>query len=347
MKEARIEVKGRVQGIHFRKQIRQYALESGLVGSVMNLAGGSVLIVAQGEKSKINNMIDWVMDNPGFSKVENVDINWSDIDKGVDDFKIVREGNFVSDKVKSVGRLFRRILRLDNIQEKFELIPKHVAIIPDGNRRWAKFRGLEPQFGHYRAGSYSNIESLLKKAKDIGVGYVSIWGFSTENWKRSDGERKAIFDLLAGGVERFIKFAHENKMRFRHIGRKDRLPSDLLKKLNRLEKETEKYKEFNVLLCLDYGGRDELLRAVNNILKEKINKIDEKDFLKYLDTKDIPDPDLIIRTSGENRLSGFMPFQSVYAELYFSEVYFPDFGVKELSEAIREYGRRQRRFGGS
>ncbi len=346
MKEARIEVRGRVQGIHFRKLIREYAIYAGLKGSVMNLADGGVLIVAQGERDKINGMSDWIKENPGFSKVEDIDISWSDIDKASDDFKIVREGNFFTDKLKSFFRLIKRIIGFSGGNGKFESIPGHVAIIPDGNRRWAKFRGLESHFGHYKSGSYSNIESLLREAKKIGVRYVSIWGFSTENWKRSAEEKRAIFDMLLGGVERFMKFAKENKMRFRHIGRKDRLPKDLVRALGKLEEETKKYKDFEVLLCLDYGGRDEILRAVNGMLKNGIKKIDEKEFSKYLDTEDVPDPDLIIRTSGEYRLSGFMPFQAVYAELYFSKAYFPEFGIEELHKAIGEYGKRKRRFGG-
>lgn len=346
MKEARIEVRGRVQGIHFRKLIREYAIDAGLKGSVMNLADGGVLIVAQGERDKINGMSDWIKENPGFSKVEDIDVSWSDIDKASDDFKIVREGNFFTDKLKSFFRLVKRIFGFSGGNGKFESIPGHVAIIPDGNRRWAKFRGLESHFGHYKSGSYSNIESLLKEAKKIGVRYVSIWGFSTENWKRSAEEKRAIFDMLLGGVERFMKFAKENKMKFRHIGRKDRLPKDLVRALGRLEEETKKYKDFEVLLCLDYGGRDEILRAVNGMLKNGIKKIDEKEFSKYLDTEDVPDPDLIIRTSGEYRLSGFMPFQAVYAELYFSKAYFPEFGIDELHKAIAEYGKRKRRFGG-
>ncbi len=346
MKEARIEAKGRLQGIHFRKQVKKYAGDLGLKGSVINLPDGGVLIVAQGDRKEINRMIDWIKTSPGLSKVEDIDVSWSNIDRASNDFKIVREGNFFIDKLKSIFRLLKGIFGYSAENGKFTSIPQHVAIIPDGNRRWAKFRGLESHFGHYKSGSYSNIESLLKEAKNIGVKYISIWGFSTENWKRSDEEKRAIFDMLLGGVKRFMKFAKENEIRFRHIGRKDRLPRNLIKSLQELEKETEKYNNFEVLLCLDYGGRDEILRAVSKMLKDGIRKIEEEEFSRYLDTKDIPDPDLIIRTSGEQRISGFMPFQSVYAELYFSQAYFPEFGIWELHKAIKEYGQRKRRFGG-
>ena len=346
MKEVRIEIRGRVQGIHFRNNVKDFADKTGLKGSVMNLTDGGVLIVVQGLKEKINEMISWLKGSPGFSKIENIDVNWSDVNKKSKDFKIVREGNFFVDKMKGIIRLFRIISGFDKDNEMFENIPKHVAIIPDGNRRWASFRGLEPQFGHYRAGSYSSIESLLKEAKKIGVKYVSIWGFSTENWKRSGSEKKAIFDLILGSIDRFRKFSKENKMRFKHIGRKDRLPKELINALKNLEDETKYHEGFNALLCLDYGGRDEILRAVNKLIKSGKNEVNEKDFSEFLDTAGFPDPDLIIRTSGESRLSGFMPFQAVYAELYFSKVYFPDFNVEQLHKALREYAKRMRRFGG-
>lgn len=345
MKEARIEVKGRVQGVRFRNNVKRFANELEIRGSVMNLPDGRVLIIAQGSEDKINTLIKELKENHGFSKVEDLDVNWSELRRfSNNDFRIVREGNFFIDQLKIFGRLFMRLFGVGD-EVRFENVPKHICIIPDGNRRWARFKGLEPHFGHYRAGSYTNIEMLLKEAKRVGVKYVSIWGFSTENWKRSKDEKKALFDLILGGVNRFRKFAQENEIRFKHAGRKDRLPEKLIESLTELEKETQNYKGFIVQLCLDYGGRDEIIRAVNKILKYKVNRVDEKSFARFLDTYEMSDPDLIIRTSGEKRLSGFMPFQSVYAELYFSDVYFPDFGIKELHEAIKEYGKRQRRFG--
>ena len=223
----------------------------------------------------------------------------------------------------------------------------HVAIIPDGNRRWAKSKGFEESFGHYKAGAYENLEELFREGKKLGIKYMSIWGFSTENWKRSDKEKEGIFELILSGVEKFMKDAGENQIRFRHIGRKDRLPAGLVSALKKLEKETEKYDKFNVQLCLDYGGRDEIIRAVNKALKAGAKSVDEKSFLGFLDTEGISDPDLIIRTAGERRLSGFMPFQAVYSEFYFSDLYFPDFGARELRRAVRDYGKRQRRFGGN
>jgi len=225
-------------------------------------------------------------------------------------------------------------------------IPRHIAIIPDGNRRWARKKGLVASAGHYRAGSYENIKSLFVEGQRLGVKYMSLWGFSTENWVRGDSEIDKIFRLIHDNVTKFREDAHKDKMRFRHIGRKDRLPQKLAKAITRLEEETKKYDTFHVQLCLDYGGRDELIRAFNTMLKEGKETIDEESFYSYLDTQDIPQPDLIIRTGGEQRVSGFMLYQSAYSELYFTDTLFPDFGPNQLKSALEDYSKRRRRYGG-
>lgn len=340
MKEARIEVKGRVQGVGFRDSVKRQADNLELNGFVMNKDEGNVSIIAQGNEKRLEDFILFVQKGPGFSKIDGLSYKILEIGKEYPDFRIIRDKNFIFDKAKSLlnlGKFFVGGRRK---------IPTHVVIIPDGNRRWAKSKGYEGTFGHYKAGAYDNIEELFKEGQKLGIRYMSIWGFSTENWKRNEKERKEIFDLILSGVERFLKNAHKNKMRFRHIGRKDRLPKRLINSLNKLEEETKDYDKFNVQLFLDYGGKDELVRAVNKMLKARVKKVDEEDFHNMLDSRGVPDPDLIIRTSGEHRLSGFMPFQSAYSELYFSEVYFPDFTSHDLRNAIKEFGRRQRRFGG-
>ena len=230
---------------------------------------------------------------------------------------------------------------------KSENIPNHVVIIPDGNRRWAKEKGLFVTAGHYKSASYENVKAILNEARSLGIRYITFWGFSTENWSRDEVEIKAVFELVSGLLDRLEKEAMENKVRFRHLGRKYRLPKNLLEKIDKVEKVTSKYSDLNVQVCLDYGGRDEIMRAVNKMIASGVKKVDDKMFSEYLDTKDIPDPDLIIRTSGEKRLSGMMPFQSVYAELYFADCYFPDFDALELKKAVEDYTKRQRRFGGS
>jgi len=340
--EIEIEVRGRVQGIRFRKMIKRFADSTDLKGFVMNKKDGSVLTIAQGTEKDTSGLLIWIQKNPGFSKIESLSYKKRNAMKDYPDFKIIKEKNFLVDKAISIINLGKSL-----IAHKKSPVPLHIAIIPDGNRRWAKSKGLESTFGHYKAGAYNNIEELFREGMKAGVKYMSIWGFSTENWKRSKKEQEEIFSLINSGVDRFIKDANKNKIRFRHIGRKDRLPKALISNLTRLEELTKNHSDFNVQLCLDYGGRDELIRAVNKILKSKVKKIGEKDFSKFLDTQDIPDPDLIIRTSGENRISGLMPFQSTYAELYFSKENFPDFKARELRQAIQEFGDRNRRFGGN
>lgn len=223
-------------------------------------------------------------------------------------------------------------------------IPAHVAIIPDGNRRWSREKGLKEIAGHAVSGSYDHMKALFSAAKKLGVKFFSIWGFSTENWKRSDSERKVLFDVILKGLNDFSENAEKEKICFRAIGRRDRLPEKLVNKIVALEERTVRFKDFCAILCIDYGGRDEIVRAVNEIAKRG-KEISTDEFANFLDTKGIPDVDLIIRTGGEKRLSGFMPFQSDYAEIYFSDIYFPDFGAEQLEAAILDFGERERRFG--
>ncbi|MFH1802334.1 MAG: polyprenyl diphosphate synthase [archaeon] len=224
-------------------------------------------------------------------------------------------------------------------------IPQHVAIIPDGNRRWARQRSMKPWEGHVKAGAFENLRPLFEEAKKQGVKYLSFWGFSTENWKRDKKEVDIIIRLILKGLIEFEENAEKERIKFVHVGRKDRLMDKLVDQMISLEEKTKNNKGLCVLLCLDYGGRDEILRAVNKVLVEGKGLGSEEEFLKFLDTKGLPDPDLIVRTGGEKRFSGFMPYQSVYSELYFTDVFFPDFNAEELRRAIEEYSRRQRRFG--
>ena len=338
MKELELIVKGRVQGVNFRQEVKRFALDKNLKGFVENLEDGSVRIVLQGRKELINEFVFWIKKGPGISFVEDVNLIWRDISEEHDSFFIKKKNNFFIDKLDSLKNLFK-------LNKKIMKVPSHVAIIPDGNRRWARKLGLIDTEGHKKATEFNSVFSLFKEARKLGIKYISIWGFSTENWKRSEDEKKYLFDLILGVIKEFRKEFEKEKIRFRHLGRKDRLPKELVSEMKKLEKETEKYSEFNVNLCLDYGGRDEILRAVEKIVREK-KKINEENFENCLDTKDIPNLDLIIRTSGEKRTSGLMPFQGVYAELYFYKKYFPDFKPKDLREAVLEFGRRKRRFGG-
>jgi undecaprenyl diphosphate synthase len=338
--EAEIKVFGRVQGVAFRYNVRKHALSNGLRGYVLNRDDGSVFISVQGTRVEIELMIEWIKSGPGFSNVEKVDITWIEPRVRYEGFEIFRNNNYIVDKAKSIVNLGKTVL----VDDKGD-VPKHVLIIPDGNRRWARERGLAASFGHYTSASDERIVELITESKKMGIEYLSLWGFSTENWKRDEKEVKSIFDLVFKKTKKLSELCHKNEIRFRHIGRRDRIPKILLKELEKLEKNTRNFKKLNLQLMLDYGGRDEIIRAVNKLLKSKKKKVDEDDFKEYLDTKDIPDVDLIIRTSGEKRTSGAMPYQSTYAELYFADCYFPEFDVRELRKAIDDFSNRTRRFG--
>lgn len=218
--------------------------------------------------------------------------------------------------------------------------PKHVAIIADGNRRWAKERKL-PSFEGHRQG-FENIKKLSKKAKQLGIHTITFWVFSTENWNRSQEEVGYLMKLAEKVIDIQKKEAIEEETRIVHIGRKDRIPAGLRKKIEEAERDTKQFTKYYFVVALDYGGRDEIERAI-----QKMTMSGEKSLEACLDTAVIPhpNPDLIIRTSGEQRLSGFMPWQGAYSEYYFTEKLFPDFNEDELEAAVLDYGMRKRRFG--
>lgn len=221
----------------------------------------------------------------------------------------------------------------------------HVAIIPDGNRRWAKGHGLEATKGHAAAVRDERVREFFKKAIALNVNYVSIWVFSTDNWKRSKKEQEALFSLLLQEIAVLKRSADELGIRVKHLGRTDRIPKNITEAFADVEAATKDNNQLFVQLCFDYGGRDEILRAVNQAVANG-EEVTEKTFSQLLDTDGIPDVDLIIRTSGEQRLSGFLPWQSVHAELFFSDKHFPDFSPEDLEVAISDFQNRQRRFGG-
>ena len=230
------------------------------------------------------------------------------------------------------------------------VVPDHIAMILDGNRRWARARGLDSWKGHLYG--YKALEKLAKSARELGVHTFTVWAFSTENWERPQKEVDAIMDIFRMGLKEKEKEFHRDRVALIHLGRKDRLPEDIRVQLSRIEAETAKYRSHNVFnLAVDYGGKDEILRTVRKIVADGISaeKIDEKLFESYLDTHDqpYPNPDLFIRTSGEQRTSGLMPWQMTYAEYYFEPDHLPDFTPEKLKEAILDYSRRRRRFGGN
>lgn len=229
-------------------------------------------------------------------------------------------------------------------------IPEHVAIIMDGNGRWAKKRLMPRNFGH-KAGA-KTVEQICEDAHDLGIKYLTVYAFSTENWKRSVEEVTGIMNLLRNYLTDCIERASKNNMRVRIIGDKTALDKDIVEKIDELEEKTACYDGLNFTIALNYGGRDELRRAVSKIARDtkegKIlaEDIDEKLISSYLDTCDMPDPDLLIRTSGELRLSNYLIWQLAYTEFYFTDVLWPDFSKKDLEDAIRYFNGRDRRYGG-
>ncbi len=229
-------------------------------------------------------------------------------------------------------------------------IPEHVAIILDGNGRWAKSKGMPRTYGHTMGAK--NVETICRSAWNLGIKYLTVYAFSTENWSRPGDEVKAIMDLLRNYLKTCKTTAEKNHMRVRVIGEKSALAPDIQKSIEELETFSRGFDGLNFQIALNYGSRDEICRAVNGILKDigngtlsKDTVVDEKLIGDYLDTRGIPDPDLLIRTSGEIRLSNYLLWQCAYTEFYFTDVHWPAFSEEELKKAIEVYSSRQRRFG--
>lgn len=224
---------------------------------------------------------------------------------------------------------------------------KHVAIIMDGNRRWARQRGMDPVEGHDHA-AMEAIEPIIERCGELKIPFVTFWAFSTENWKRDEEEIKALFNVFRKGLRVLAARFIQKGARMRILGDINKFPKDIAQKAVELLQQSKNNTGVTVTFALNYGGRDEILRAVKKIVKGgyKESEVTEELFSSMLDTVGVPDPDMIIRTGGEQRLSGYLPWQAVYAELYFTPVLFPDFSVAEFDKAIEEYKRRDRRFGG-
>ena len=227
--------------------------------------------------------------------------------------------------------------------ENLYRIPSHVAIIMDGNGRWAKRRGLPRVYGH-REGA-KRVEDILDISNKIGIKWLSVFAFSTENWARPKEEIDAIMSLLVEYINRKIPYLVENNIRIRFMGRIDKLPEMIRKSVDEGEKATESCTGMNFVVALNYSGKAEMIDAVNRLLKEGKKEISEEDFRNYLYIPEMPDPDLLIRTSGEERVSNFMLWQMAYTEFYFTETLWPDFNKEEFIKALYEYQSRERRFG--
>jgi undecaprenyl diphosphate synthase len=227
--------------------------------------------------------------------------------------------------------------------------PQHVAIIMDGNGRWAKARGLPRAAGHERG--VEALRRTVEAAPELGIRYLTVFSFSTENWRRPAAEVSALFGLLKAYVQRDLGRLKKEGVRIRVIGRREGLPADIADLVDRAERETEANSDFFLNIAFNYGGREEIIRAASKLAdavqqgKLSLDAIDEGVFEGFLDTIDIPDPDLLIRTSGEYRLSNFLLWQAAYSELVFTDVLWPDFDKTALQQAITDFQSRERRFG--
>ena len=226
------------------------------------------------------------------------------------------------------------------------VIPQHVALILDGNGRWAKKRGLPRTAGHKQG--CITVEQTVEDAARLGIRYLTVYGFSTENWKRSAEEVGALMQLFRYYLKRLLKIAKENNVRVKMIGDRTRFDTDIVAGINRLESETAE----NTGMTVNYGGRDEITRAIRRMMADakagilEEASVTEETVASYLDTAGIPDPDLLIRTSGEIRLSNYLLWQLAYSEIYITDCLWPDFNKDELLAAIAQYNKRERRFGG-
>ncbi|MBQ9858025.1 MAG: isoprenyl transferase [Oscillospiraceae bacterium] len=227
----------------------------------------------------------------------------------------------------------------------FDRLPRHIAVIMDGNGRWAKKRGLPRTAGH--AAGAEVFRKIATYCKDIGIQYFTVYAFSTENWKRPQEEVDAIMKLLEKFLGEALQDMEKNRVKVKFLGDITALSEDLQKLIAETEEISEKYEGVQVNLCVNYGGRDELVRGVNAWIKEHPGcEITEEELGNRLYTKGIPEPDLIIRPSGEYRLSNFLMWQSAYSEFYFTDVLWPDFTTRDMDEAIIAYQSRDRRYGG-
>ena len=228
-------------------------------------------------------------------------------------------------------------------------VPNHIAIILDGNGRWAKKRGMPRSFGHVKG--CENLEDICEVAKELGVKYLTVYAFSTENWKRSKEEVDGLMKLFRNYLKKCIKISQKNNMRVKVIGDITAFDSDIQESIEKLEDFSKDFTDLHFQIALNYGSRDEITRAVNRMLEDqKAGKLEtpvsEDTISGYMDTAGLPDPDLMIRTSGELRLSNYLLWQLAYSEFYFTDVPWPDFKKEELVKAIEKYNERDRRYGG-
>ncbi len=262
-------------------------------------------------------------------------------------FKILSMG-MSSKLADSFTKLYEKAL-LDNINRNY--VPRHIGIIMDGNRRYAQQLGMDPKLGHYYG--KEKLYEVLEWCMELGIKIVTVYAFSTENFMRGKDEVISLMNLFEESIEKELKEGriHKNRIKVKIIGRRELLPKNLIEKIERIEEETKNYNDYILNIAIAYGGREEIIDAIKKIAQDvlenklSINDINEETVRKNLYTADLPDPDLILRTSGEERISNFLLWQSAYSELYFTDVYWPSFSKIDFLKAILSYQRRERRFG--
>jgi len=227
----------------------------------------------------------------------------------------------------------------------FDKLPRHIAFIMDGNGRWAKKRGLPRIYGHTKG--VETVEKVINFSKEFGIPFITLYAFSTENWKRPKEEVEFLMELLREYLKSNLERFKSEGIRISFVGRRDRIPKETLKWMEKTERETENCRDIKVFVAVDYGGRDEIIRAINKLLREGKKEIDETSFRNYLDfPPEVPEPDLLIRTAGERRISNFLLWHIAYTELYFTDTLWPDFGREDFIKALEDYAKRKRKFGG-
>lgn len=227
---------------------------------------------------------------------------------------------------------------------KKNTLPQHIAIIMDGNGRWAKSKNLPRIKGHFEG--TRAVKRIVQVSGEIGLNYLTIYAFSTENWKRPNNEPRAVLTLIENTLMKEIKELYENNVVIKFIGSRDGISDSLVRKMDNAYELTKNNTGLHLLVAVNYGGRLEIIEGINTLLKENKDSITLEDFPHYLYTKDVPDPDLLIRTSGEMRISNYLIWQIAYSEMYFTNTLWPDFSQEEFLQAVIDFQRRARRFGG-
>ena len=230
------------------------------------------------------------------------------------------------------------------MEKKFKILPTHIGIIMDGNGRWAQKRNLPRYYGHKEG--IESVRRVVKAAKKYGIKYLTLYSFSTENWKRPKEEVEFLFKLMEERLKKEGERLNKQNVRVRFIGNRKQLPQRLQKIMGDVEELTKNNNGLNLTFAINYGGREEILQAIKKVKKQKIKDLNEDNFKRYLYTKDLPDPDIIVRTAGEKRISNFLLWQSSYSEFYFTKTLWPDFSEEDFLKVLSDYQRRKRKFGG-